>query len=296
MSISKNDIFLDRDVHKFLIEIRKCKNPSGVKLIHSKPDENFCLMNFKSSNTASSFYTINITEDFPIQDFKNYLVYLKKEKINIDIRFSIVDFDEKKILDNFREFRVKKIDKKNTLIDVNNFKLSRIRKGMKCNIKKGIKLNVKTDFYFNEDIPMHVLKEFYSCCIKSRNYIGKNFNHSWETFNFRNELTKMGKAVLARSEHENKVNYIWSIISEKNGFYYDAGYNIRINSFTHGYTHYRLFDFLKKIGCNYYSMGLIDQKKEYDMNLSSDRVDFYKKGFKKDLYDVYEIKLKAEEH
>ena len=104
----------------------------------------------------------------------------------------------------------------------------------------------------------------------------------------------MGKAILCRTEYEGKVSYVYTLVSENNALYYDSGYNKKEDIFTGHFAQYKIMQKIKSLGGKFYSMGILPDKKKYEIEtLGSGKttgMEYYKYGFSKHSIKEYIVR------
>lgn len=259
------DCFLDDDVNELLNDIRRTQE--GSFSVIRFDDVDLSLLYDMKNKQYTNYYASNISEDIK----KQLLDRCKGSSTNI-ICLGVKSSDDRVIAG----------------IDTQNFDLSYFHKGHKYNVKRAIKLGVKSTIYYGSECTGEVLRDFYDCCVISRKNIKKSFTHTFKSFELRNELIKKKKGILSVTEYEGKKSYVFTICSKNNAMYFDSGYNILEHPFTAHYAQYKLIETLKQDGNTFYSLGAIDMS-IIDGESKHATVDYYKKGFCKDLYSYKSI-------
>ena len=183
-------------------------------------------------------------------------------------------------------------------IDLGSITPNSFRERCARNVKRAIKENTHSAIFYKQDVPNIIMQEFYNSCVISRINLGyqfgskgKLFEHPGGSFVMRKHMIREGKMLLVRTQHQEKISYVLALLSDRNAFYQDGGYNIRKYPFTSHYAQYICMKALEKLNCPVYSLGAIENKELHSAELkdSRDTVDYYKLSFCKEPCKVYNV-------
>jgi hypothetical protein len=294
------DIFFDPDVLYFLKSIRESSGENYWEVIQDE-ESGLCFLYDQRRGLYTNYYNshlVEMSEYEKIKDLKERIISLNPAaQVQFRVSSNILEEEiDKELKDSRRELDwSKEEDPVNVIVGLENFSLKSIKSSNhRKNIKKAQKLGVKSKCYYREQIPDHILKEFYDCCVTSRKNIGKAFTHNLSSFLIRAQLSFMGKAILCRTEYEGKVSYVYTLVSENNALYYDSGYNKKEDIFTGHFAQYKIMQKIKSLGGKFYSMGILPDKKKYEIEtLGSGKttgMEYYKYGFSKHSIKEYIVR------
>ena len=284
------DLCFDKDIIELLLEIKISNEPENKEnySIHYDEASAYSMLLNNKEKFITNYYTSHITSLSEYETVKNLV-----NKLDKDVRVVISLCSTYPEIERILQKELKHTSNLYLMVDLNKDLLTQFHKGHKYNIKKGSKLNIESRCYYKEDVPENIMEEFYKAILFSRGNIGgikkkPYFKHSSQSFIIRKELIKKGKAILTRVEYDDKISFIFSLISNNNGRYFDSGYINRTHPYTAHYAHFELFKTISSEEKNYYGLGEINEK---DCNQINDLKGtlYYKKGFCKHPLKVYEL-------